>query len=120
MTETEAKPDGVKTKARILVESISEYVQIYLKLGAVNATQKATSVATVVLTIIILSVFLLFILFFTGIGAAIWIGDSWNNIKAGYFTVAGFYALLLLLFLSLRKKMIFPYMRDHIIRKVYE
>jgi len=120
MNETEVKPEGVKTKARNLIESISEYVQIYLKLGAVNATEKATVVATVVLTIAILAVFLLFILFFTGIGAAIWLGDSWNNVKAGYFTVAGVYTLLLLLFLSLRKKMIFPYMRDHIIRKVYE
>lgn len=120
MENNEVKAGVIKTKAENLTDNLSEYIQIYLKLGAVNATQKATVIATVALTATMLSVFCLFILFFVGIGIAIWLGESWSNMKAGYFTVAGFYVLSTLLFVALRKKMIFPYVRDHIIRKVYE
>ncbi|HTJ50935.1 MAG TPA: phage holin family protein [Cyclobacteriaceae bacterium] len=120
MENTETKANDVKTTAQNLTDNLSEYVQIYLKLGAVNATQKATVVATIALTATMLSVFCLFILFFAGFGIAIWLGESWGNMKAGYFTVAGFYIFATLLFAALRKKMIFPYVRDHMIRKVYE
>ena len=120
MENAQMKADDVKTKAQSLTDNLSEYVQLYLKLGAVNATQKATVIATITLTATMLSVFCLFILFFAGFGIAIWLGESWGNMKAGYFTVAGFYILSTLLFVVLRKKMIFPYLRDHIIRKVYE
>jgi len=119
MDDIAAKPIE-KTKAQSFIDNISEYVQIYLKLGAVNATEKATVVATVALTTTILSVLFLFTLLFAGLGMAIWLGDTWSDIKAGYFAVAGLYVLLALLFMSLRKKMIFPYLRDHIIKKIYE
>jgi hypothetical protein len=119
MDDTEVKSTE-KTKAQSLMDNISEFVQIYLKLGAVNATEKATVVATVALTTAMLFVFIVFILLFSGLGAAIWLGNSWNNITAGYFTVAGFYIFLALLFISLRKQMIFPYLRNHIIKKIYE
>jgi hypothetical protein len=108
------------TKIKSLTEDIAEYVQIYLKLAAVNATQKATVVATVTLTATLLSVFCLFILLFVGLGAAIWLGESWGNMKAGYFTVAASFILFTLGFVLLRRRVIFPYVRDHIIRKVYE
>lgn len=119
MNEIEEDPTK-KTKVQSLIDNISEYVHIYLKLGAVNATEKATAVATVALTTTILSVFFLFTLLFAGLGIAIWLGDAWSDVKAGYFAVAGLYVFLALLFMSLRKKMIFPYLRDHIIKKIYE
>lgn len=112
--------DETKSKVQSLTESVSEYIQIYLKLGAVNATEKATVVATIALTASLLSLFLLFILFFTGIGLAIWLGEALGNLKAGYFIVAGCYILFVILFVSFRKRFIFPFVRDHIIQKVYE
>ena len=96
------------------------YAETYVKLGVVNATQKATVVATVSLTAILLSFFFMFVLFFSGIGIALWAGDALQNTKIGYFCVAGFYTLCALIFLLLRKKYIFPFVRDQIIRKVYE
>lgn len=120
MEDIETKTSENKTTAEHLTDDVSEYIETYLKLGVVNATQKATGVATVTLTATLLSVFCLFVLFFAGLGIAIWLGESWGNLKAGYFTVAGFYVLCALVFVALRKKLIFPYVRDQIIKKVYE
>src|SRR5260221_2880302 len=109
-----------KTRAEHLTDHLSDYVETYVELGVVNATQKAAGVATVTLTAVLLSFFCLFVLFFTGLGVAVWLGESWGDMKAGYFTVAGFYVLCALLFIALRKKFILPFVRDHIIKKVYE
>ena len=120
MEEAETKIEAMKTRAENLTDHISDYVETYLKLGVVNATQKTAGVATVTLTAAFLSFFFLFVLFFAGLGVAVWLGESWGNMKAGYFSVAGFYVLCGLLFAALRKKLILPFVRDHIIRKVYE
>ena|SRR5882762_2476625 len=120
MKETETKVEAMETGAGKLIDHISDYVETYLKLGLVNATQNATGVATVTLAAMLLSFFFLFVLFFAGLGVAIWLGESWGDMKSGYFTVAGFYLLCGLLFVALRKKLILPFLRDHIIRKVYE
>jgi hypothetical protein len=120
MDDAEMKLVEMKTRAENLTDHLSDYVETYLKLGVVNATQKATGVATVTLTATLLSFFCLFVLFFAGLGVAVWLGESWGDMKAGYFTVAGFYVLCALLFIALRKRFILPFVRDHIIKKVYE
>ena len=120
MEDLETKAEEMKTRTEHLTDHLGDYFETTIKLGAVNATQKVTEVATVTLTATLLSVFCLFVLLFAGLGMAVWLGESWGNMKAGYFTVAGLYVLCALLFVALRKKFIFPMVRDHIIRKVYE
>jgi len=120
MDDAEVKLAERKTRAKNLADHLSDYVETYLELGIVNATQKAAGVATVALTAALLSFFCLFVLFFAGLGVAVWLGESCDDMKAGYFTVAGFYVLCALLFITLRKKFILPFVRDHIIKKVYE
>jgi len=120
MEDLKTKVEVVKDIAEQLTDHLSDYVETYLKLGVVNATQKATGVASVTLTALVLSVFFLFSLLFAGLAVAIWLGEAWGNMKAGYFTVAGFYVLCAVLFVALRKKFILPFVKDHIIRKVYE
>jgi len=90
MDDEEMKLVERKTRAENLTDHLSDYVETYVELGVVNATQKAAGVATVTLTAALLSFFCLFVLFFTGLGVAVWLGESWGDMKAGYFTVAGF------------------------------
>jgi hypothetical protein len=110
----------VKSTAESLTDHVSDYVETYLKLTVVNATQKATGVASVSITGILLLLFLTFVLFFSGIGFSLWLGDSMNNVKSGFFIVSGVYLFLGLLIYLLRRKIIFPFVRNTIIRKVYE
>lgn len=120
MEDLKIKVEDIKGAAENLAEHAVEYAETYVKLALVNATQKVTEVATVSLAAILLTFFCMFVLLFSGIGMAVWIGETSQNMKAGYFCVAGFYLACALLFVLLRKKLIFPFVRDHIIRKVYE
>ncbi len=120
MEDLKTKVEDIKTVAENLSEHAGEYVEMYIKLAVVKATQKATVIATVSLTAILLTFFCMFVLLFSGVGMAVWIGEALQNMKAGYFWVASFYLLCAILFVLLRKKLIFPFVRDQIIRKVYE
>lgn len=118
--EAKTTANSQKSTAENLTDHVTGYIEMYVKLMAVNATEKATGVATVSLTAILLCFFCMFVLLFGGVGMAIWIGDSVQDTKVGYFCVGGFYLLFAGLFLLLRKKFIFPFVRDQIIQKMYE
>lgn len=110
----------VKSTAESLTDHVSDYVETYLKLTVVNATQKATGVASVSITGILLLLFFTFVLFFSGIGLSLWLGEVLDNFKAGFFIVSIGYLVLGLLTYVLRKEIVFPFVRNTIIRKVYE
>jgi hypothetical protein len=55
-----------------------------------------------------------------GFGLGWWLGTLFNNMAAGFFAVAGFYLLLIVLMFALRKKVIVPMIQKMIISKVYE
>ena len=120
MEDLKTKVEDIKTVTENLTEHAAEYVETYVKLALINVTQKATEVATVSLAAILLTFFCMFVLLFSGVGMAVWIGEELQNMKTGYFCVAGFYLACAILFVLLRKTLIFPFVRDHIIRKVYE
>lgn len=120
MEDLKTKVEDIKTVTENLSEHAAEYVETYVKLALVNVTQKATGVATVSLAAILLTFFCMFVLLFSGVGMAVWIGEELQNMKTGYFCVAGFYLVCAILFILIRKTLIFPFVRDHIIRKVYE
>ncbi len=120
MENLNTKVDEIKTSAENLTEHATAYFETYIKLAVVNATQKATGIATVSLTAILLSFFCVFVLLFSGAGAAVWIGERLGNMEAGFFCVAGFYLICAAFFLLLRKNFISPFVRNHIIKKVYE
>ena len=120
MEDLKTKVEDIKTVAEKLTEHVSEYAETYVKLAIVKATQKVTGIATVSLTAILLTFFCMFVLLFSGIGLAVWIGEGLQNMKLGYFCVASLYLVCAMLFVLLRKKIIFPFVRDHIIRKVCE
>ena len=112
--------DELKNKAENLTDHVSDYIETYVKLTVVNATQKVTGVASVSLIAILVTFFFMFVFMFVGVGASIWLGEVLDNMKAGYFIVGGFYLVCAFIVILVRKKIVFPYVRNQIIRKVYE
>jgi len=112
--------DELKTKAGNLTDHVSDYIETYVKLTVVNATQKATGVASVSLIAVLVTFFFIFVFFFVGLGAGIWIGEALDDVKLGYFIVSAFYLVCALIVIAIRKKIVFPYVRNQIISKVYE
>jgi hypothetical protein len=112
--------EDFKNKAEIFADHVGQYVETYLKLTAVKATDKASGFASISIIGVLICFLSFCILFFIGIGAALWIGQSLNNAIAGYFIVAGFYIFITILVMVFREKIITPWIRNFIIKKIYE
>jgi hypothetical protein len=112
------EPQKVTTES--LIDQAGDIFDTYCKLTVVNATDKVTRAATSGMSVMVVGAAALVILMFMGLGFAWWIGEYMNNMKAGFFIIGGAYFLLLLIFLLIRKELVFPIIRNNIIRKVYE
>ncbi|MBC7829224.1 MAG: hypothetical protein H7122_15855 [Chitinophagaceae bacterium] len=109
-----------KAKAESLTKSVGDYFETYYKLTVIKAADKATGLAASSLAG--LSVFFLsiFVLFFSGLALGVWLGQILDNDVAGYLLVAAFYLLLIFILVLLRKRIVFPFIRNLIVRKFYE
>jgi len=114
------KTEDLKDAAKDLTEHLGDIADTFYKLAVVNITEKATNVASTTLTVIVLCTLGMFVLFFGGFSLGWWIGDLINSRAAGFAIVAGFFLLVTLIILALRKNIVFPYIRNLIIRKVYD
>jgi len=112
------EPQKVTTED--LFTQAGDIIDTYYKLTVVNATDKVTRAATSGMSVLVIGVAAFIIFIFMGLGFAWWIGEALDNMKAGFFITGGAYFLLLLIFLLLRKEIVFPIIRNNIIRKVYE
>jgi hypothetical protein len=112
--------EQLKEKAGDLTESISEYIKTYYKLSVINATDKATNIAATSLTAVVVAFLGVFVLLFSGIALGIWLGELLDNTALGYLVVAGIYLLIIIILVALRKRIVFPMIRNIIIDKIYE
>lgn len=112
--------ENLKTSTQQLKDHVGEYVNTYIQITKAKATQGVSAAASGVTIGIAAMFFGLFFLFFLFCGIALWIGALIGNRQAGFFIVAGFFALLIVLIFALRKKVIVPLIQNAIISKVYE
>jgi len=109
-----------KLKAENLTKSVGDYFDTYYKLTVVKAADKATGIAASSLAGLAVFFLSIFVLFFSGLALGIWLGRLLNNAVAGYLLVAGLYLFIILLLVLLRKRIVFPFIRNLIVRKFYE
>ena len=112
--------EDLKEKTADLVDHVSDIADTFYKLTIVTVTEKATSIASGLLMLVTISIMSLFVLLFLGVSLSIWLGDLMQNRAVGFLMGAGFFVIVTLVILAFRKKIIFPYIRNLIIRKVYD
>ncbi|MBL7767866.1 MAG: phage holin family protein [Flavipsychrobacter sp.] len=112
--------DALKSKAADLLEHGGELLDTYYRLTVVNATEKVAKASSVSVVAIAAAIFGLIVLFFGGIGLAWWIGESMENMKAGFFIVGGIFMILLVALLLFRKTLLVPLIRNQIIQAIYD
>jgi len=111
--------DDIKEKAKDLTGHVTNYVETFYKLTVLKATQKATDVGSTLISVLAIVIFGFFIILFGSLALAWWIGDLLESRALGFGAVGGFYLVVLLVIVLLRKKIIFPYFRNLLIRKFY-
>lgn len=112
--------DDLKEKTADLVDHVEDIADTFYRLTIINVTQKATNIASGAITMIVVSVIGLFILLFLGVALSFWLGDLVGSRTGGFLLGSAFYLLLLLVLLALRKKIVFPIIRNLILSKVYD
>lgn len=112
--------EDLKTKVGDLTDSVSEYVQTYYKLKVLNLADKATGITSSVMASLVVLFLGTFVLLFGGIALGMWLGGLFNSPALGFLTVAGLFLLVMVILVAMRKKIIFPMIRNSLINKLYE
>src|ERR1700750_1639752 len=101
-------------------DSTQELIDTYYQLGVATATQKGADIAAATTGAVIMTVLAVFTFLFAFVGLALWIGALIGSTAGGFLIVAGFFALLTIIVITLKGKLIYPAIRNSIVKKVYE
>jgi hypothetical protein len=109
-----------KNTTEKIVDAASDWIETYRNLLTIKIVEQASQGASVSIIGIFALLAVIFILLFIGLGAAWWVGETLDNMKAGFFIVGAVYLTLLVIVLALAKRVLIPGIRNIIIRKIYE
>ena len=111
---------NLKEDAKDILNHAGDYAETFYKLNLLRLTKKVSDVASVVVNSVLIFFISLCILLFISFAGAWWLGDITNNRALGFLLIAGFYLLIILVLILMRKKVISPFIRNTLIRKIYE
>jgi ABC-type multidrug transport system fused ATPase/permease subunit len=111
---------NLKEDAKDILNHAGDYAETFYKLNLVRLTKKVSDVASVVVNSLLIFFISLCILLFISFAGAWWLGDVVQNRALGFLLIAGFYLLIILVLILMRKKIISPFIRNTLIRKIYE
>jgi hypothetical protein len=112
--------ENLNTKAANLADHVQEIAQTYYDLTRINVAQAGSKAVARAFLFFLIAGLVLCILLLAGIGLSLYLGKILNDAATGYFIVAGFYLFLVIVFYLLRKQIVFPFIRDFIVRKIYD
>ena len=112
--------EDLKTKVGELTDGLSEYAQTWYKLKVLNAADKATTITASTMASLIVVFLGTFVLLFFGIALSLWLGGLFNSPALGFLAVGGFFLLIIIIVVALRKRIVFPMIRNSLINKLYE
>ena len=111
---------NIKEDARDILNHSRDYLETMYKLNVVRATKKASDIASGVVNSLLLFFVVLCTILFASTAAAWWLGQVLDNPALGFLLVASFYLLLALILILMKKKVISPFIKNALIRKIYE
>lgn len=103
-----------------LIEKGEQYGKTTLELLKLKTLDKSADVASNLVSWLIVVIFAVLFFLILNIGIALWIGELLGKSYYGFFVVAGFYALLALIFGIFRKQLIKNPVNNSIIDQVLE
>jgi hypothetical protein len=112
--------EATKDKIADLAEHAEELVETYYRLAMLNVTQKAANIVSAGITMLVVCTAGIFVLFFGGFALSWWLGNIIDSRAGGFLLGAAFFLVVMIVILLTRKKIIFPFIRDLLIRKLYD
>lgn len=119
-TDPAGEKETVKDTLGDLGTHGADYLNTLYRLQVLKLARKATDVTANLAGGIVSAILGLFFLFFGGMALGFWLGEMLNSYALGFLIVAIFFVIAAVIFMSIRKKLVFPIWRNKIIRKLYE
>jgi len=111
---------NLKEDAKDVLNHASDYAETFYKLNLVRLTKKVSIIGSGVVNFVLIFFIGLCVLLFISFAGAWWLGDLMENRALGFLLIAAFYLLLIFILLLMRKNIISPFIRNTVIRKIYE
>jgi len=89
-----------------LKKDLLEYIEVKLDLIRLHIAENLSRIFSNVATIAVIGYLLFFIVLFISFAAGFYIGSLLDSNDLGFLCIAGFYTLLLILFLAFRKQIV--------------
>lgn len=110
----------IRDQVENVAENIEGIVKDYYNLSVIKAVDKGSKLGSLFVVTLLVGALGFFTFLFAGIGLAYWIGQALDNVMYGYFIVAGFLLLVLIIIVALTGKVILPFLRNIIIKNIYD
>ena len=115
MEAEKTKTPEIKDEATDLVSHVGDYQLITITLA-----KKSIDLASSIINFVILAFLSLLFVLFVGLGLSWWLGTVVGNRAGGFFITAGIYLATIIVLVVMRKKLIFPSLRNLLTRTIYE
>ena len=109
--------DNPLSNIELLFERAKNYVDTRFQLIKLQALDKTADIISSLISKLFVVICLAFFSFFLSVGIALWIGDLLGKSYYGFFIVSGFYLLIALLFVFLRKPLLKTPVNDILIKE---
>jgi len=111
---------NLKEDAKDVLNHASDYAETFYKLNLLRLTKKVSDVGSGVVNSVLIFFISLCVLLFISFAGAWWLGDVVESRALGFLLIAAFYLLLIFILILMRKNIISPFIRNTLIRKIYE
>lgn len=103
-----------------IAEMAADYVETYYKLTVVNINQKIADISAAASFSLMAAIIVCFILMFMGVAGALWLGKLVNDQALGFLLFGAFCLVVFIFFFVTRKKIFYPFIKNIIIKSIYE
>ncbi|RZJ68283.1 MAG: hypothetical protein EOO50_02360 [Flavobacterium sp.] len=103
-----------------LIDKAETYAKTNIELYKLKAIDKTTDVFSSVASGIVIGVIITFLVIILSIGASLWIGELLGKLYYGFFIVAGFYALLAIILVATKKRVLEVFFNNYIVHEIFK
>ena len=103
-----------------LMDRAEAFAKTNVQLYRLKAIDKVTDVFSSVASGVVIMIILIFLLIILSIGASIWLGEVLGKMHYGFFAVAGFYAVLAILCILFKKRLLEKLFNNYIVNEIFK